>query len=51
MFLIRDNYPAGNPYVLHNEEEIDKVIHRGDITAIGDNIGDNKERIIRLLLR
>lgn len=46
VFLVMGNSPVASPYVLHNEEEIDEVIHRGDRIAI-DN--DSMDRIIKLL--
>jgi hypothetical protein len=47
VFFVRGNCPIADPCVLHNEEEIDKVLHQGNKTAIDDIA---KERIIKLLL-
>ena len=47
VFFVRGNCPVADPCVLHNEEEIDKVLHQGNKTAIDDIA---KERIIKLLL-
>jgi hypothetical protein len=47
VFFVRGNCPVADPCVLHNREEIDKVLHQGDKTEIDDIA---KERIINLLL-